>query len=246
MIKQRYQANLIFPAKGKYNHPVGEPVTAVDIYNDKKTSEKIWFIAPKVDGLYYIRAEQLFKEAKQKRKEVFASKGNVNRKDPQQGKAFINEKAVFEFFSISTAGIILLFSAIETGINEAIEMCKNYDYVDIKDKTIFKLGKFIIRYRQNTKLSKEQILFLDIKTKLKKVLPSLYNFESPSNQKFWQTFIELKRIRDSLTHVLKSKSYGAKKLQNSIFAELLDLNFDKLLNDTESLIIFIDEKSNKI
>lgn len=245
MVEQKYQTNLVKPAKLKYEHKTGESVRKVDLYFDKENNEQIWFTAPKVDGLYFKKAEELLNDANHKRNDVKKSKGLVNPKDPQQGNAFINENAVFEFFSIASAGIILLFSSVEANINNAIETCKDVNYFEKKDKTIFKIWKLIVRFRQTSTLTKEEILFLDINTKLKKVLPKLYNFESPANENFWQKFSELKKIRDSLIHITSTKSYGASNYKNSVYAELMDLDFDELLNAIRNLIYYIDNNVHK-
>jgi len=245
MIEQKYQTHLTKPVKLKHVHKTGEPVRKVDFYIDKKNNERICFVAPKVDGLYLKRAKELFKEADKKRNEVIKSKGPVNPKDPQQGNAFINENVIFDFFSITSAGIILLFSSVEANVNNAIESCKDINYFEKKDKTIFKIWKLIVRYRQSRALTKEEILFLDINTKLKKVLPKLYNFGSPAKENYWQQFSELKKIRDSLIHITSTKSYGASNNKNSVYAELIDLDFNELLNAIKKLINYIDNNVYK-
>ncbi|MCX6785728.1 MAG: hypothetical protein NTZ18_02655 [Candidatus Komeilibacteria bacterium] len=242
MIERIIQTELTKPANLKYDHPAGTKVTKVDIYVEKGTSNQIFFSAPKVDGLYFQRAEQLFKEAEEKKKVVFASKGLVNPKDSTQGVAFIDSDAVLDFFSIASAGVVLLFSSVEAQANHLIEIVNPINYIKSKDIVLIKIGIWTMRRKKDVKLSMEEILFLGIEEKLKKVIPGIYNFESPVNEAFWESFKKLKSLRDGLTHPIQDRVYRGPSDKNSVYADLLDTNFNELLRNIKDLIDFLRSK----
>lgn len=219
-----------------HDEKMNQEFEVADHYINRKTKEVVWFVPPKVDGLYFIRAKKLFEKAENKRREVKSSK-----KEFESGiLMYQNKSAVFDFFSLSSAGIILLFCALESCVNEAIEISHNTNYFTKDNKTILNLGRFSIRRKQKVLYSKERLLFLDIKTKINKVLPFLYNFQSPLlNNDFKIIFSFLKYFRDSLIHIKIDKKIGSKSNPNSVFAEMFGFNFNKLLKQTEKLIEYL-------
>jgi len=229
----------------KYDHPKGTPVTVVDQYINKSTGEKVWFVAPKIDAVYYDKAVKFFENAIELKDKVLKSLGPVNPKDQDQGNAFINKEAVFEFFTESCSGIILLFAAVESLVNNLIENASTYNYCKKKKTKIFSVGKYFIERKKNEVLSLEQLLFLSIEEKLKNVLPCLYKFESPANKKFWQDFKTLKLLRDGFIHCTRDHAYGANKGVNSIYSKMFDIDFEKLINNTGDLLIYLKNNTQK-
>ncbi len=229
----------------KYDHPKGTPVTVVDQYINKGTGEKIWFVAPKIDGVYYGKAVKFFENAIELKSKVLKSLGPVNPKDQNQGNAFIDEKTVFEFFTESCSGIVLLFATIESLVNNLIENAPAYNYYKKIKVNSFSVGKYFIGRRKNKVLSSEQLLFLGIDEKLKKVLPCLYKFESPAGKSFWQDFKTLKLLRDGFIHSTRDHAYGANKGVNSTYSQLFDIDFEKLINNIGDLLIYLKNNTQK-
>ncbi len=223
----------------KYDHPKGTPITVVDQYINHNTGKKVWFTAPKIDGLYYNKAVKFFESAIKLRSKVFKSLGPVNPKDSGQGNAFIDQEAVFNFFTEACSGIILLFAAVESLTNNLIENAPEHNYSKELKVNKFLIGKYSIRCKKNKVLSLEQLLFLNIEEKLKRVLPHLYKFKSPASKNFWQDFKTLKLLRDGFIHNIRDKAYGANKEVNSIYSQLFDIDFDKLINNTDDLLKYL-------
>lgn len=241
MNKRIVQTTLTKAAKLKYEHSVGTLVTLIDRYIDKVSGKKTWFIPPKVDGLYLEKAKELINEANKKRGIVLASRGSVNPKDPVQGDAFVDKENLLDFFSLATESVILLYSAVEFLANYSIEKATNLYYNKRKYSPIFKLGVIRFEFKKIVTLSQRDILFLRTEEKLKSVLPQHYSCKSPSQKDFWESFMVLKRFRDDVIHATRNKTYGANQAQNSVFAELLAIDLNKLLTDTEQLLGYIDQ-----
>ena len=229
----------------KYDHPKGTPVTFVDQYINQDTGEKIWFAAPKIDGLYYGKSVKIFEDAIKLRNTIFKNLGPVNSKDSDQGNAFLNKEVIFEFFTETCSGIILLFAATESLVNNLIENAPEYNYCKKIKVNIFSIGKYIIVYKKNERLSLEQLLFLNIEEKLKKVLPCLYKFESPASKKFWQDFKNLKLLRDGFIHSTRKQAYGADRGVNSLYSQLFDIDFEKLVNNIGNLLMYLKDNTKK-
>ncbi|MBI4049735.1 MAG: hypothetical protein HY395_02910 [Candidatus Doudnabacteria bacterium] len=223
----------------KYSHPKGTPVTVVDRYIDPNTKKETWFTAPKIVGVYYKKSIEFFNKALELRTRVFASRGPVNPKDSEQGTAFMDEQAVFDFFTEACSGIILLFGAVESLVNELIEKAPAIPYTEEKRAKIISLGKLSVYWRRQKSLSSQELSYKEIDLKLKYILPSLYSFESPAQKSFWGDFKLLKRLRDSVTHPTKSRAYGASKNMNSIYAEFFGVDFQQLVNGTGDLIKYL-------
>jgi hypothetical protein len=230
----------------KYAHPKGTPITVVDQYTSKSTGEKVFFIAPKIDGVYYGKSVKFFESAINLRENVFHSKGPVNPKDLDQGNAFIDKTAVFEFFTEACSGTILLFAAVESLVNDLIESAHEYNYSKIKKDKILSIGKYFIGYKKSRILSLEQLLFLNIEEKIKNVLPCLYKFEFLSNNNFWQDFKNLKSLRDGFIHCTHNHAYGASRGVNSLYSQLFDVDFEKLVNSIGNLLTYLKNNAQKI
>lgn len=229
----------------KYDHPKGTPVTVVDQYINKSAKEKTWFVAPKIDGVYYGRTVNFFENAIELRNKVINNRKLANPTDPEQGYAFIDQKAVFEFFTEACSGVILLFAATESLANNLIENAPRHNYSKNKKVDIFSIGKYVIGQKKEQLLSSEQLLFLGIEEKLKNVLPCLYNFESPANKDFWQDFRKLKQLRDGFIHCTRNHSYGADRGVNSLYAQLFDVDYEKLINNIGDLLTYLKDNSQK-
>jgi len=229
----------------KYDHPKGTPVTVVDQYINESTGEKIWFTAPKIDGVYYGKAVKFFENTVKLKNKVFNGKGPINSKDPSQGNAFINKEDVFEFFTEACSGIMLLFAATESLANSLIENAPEYNYYNKKKVNIFSVGNYFVSRKNNAVLSLEQLLFLSIEEKLKKVLPCLYKFESPASKIFWQDFKTLKLLRDGFIHCTRNQAYGANRGVNSLYSQLFDINFEKFAYKIGDLLIYLQNNSQK-
>ena len=230
----------------KYDHPKGTPVTVVDQYINEITGEKVWFTAPKVAGVYYNKTVSFFERAIELRDRVLKNLRPVNPRDAEQGNAFIDEKNVFEFFTEACSGIILLFASVESMVNNFIENAPEHNYTKNVKNKIFSTGKYFIERKKNQVLSLEQLLFLNIEEKLKNVLPCLYGFESPANQKFWQDFKTLKLLRDGFIHCTRNQAYGANRGENSLYSKLFDLDFEKLINHIGDLLTYFKNNTQKI
>ncbi len=227
----------------KYDHSKGTPVTVVDQYINKDTGDKTWFVAPKTDGVYFGKAVNFFDNAVELREKVFSNRKPVNPTDPEQGKGFIDRKDVFNFFTEACSGIILLFAATESLANNLIENAPKHNYSKDKKIRMFSIGKYVIKRTENQTLSMDQILFLGIEEKLKDVLPCLYEIESPVNKIFWQDFKTLKKLRDGFIHCTRNHSYGANRGVNSLYAQLFDIDYEKLVNNIGELLTYL--KNNK-
>ncbi len=240
MRKRVVQTKITKPAKIKYSHPIGALITVVDFYINCK-GERTLFNWPKVDGLYFERAKEIFAEAANKRKIVFKSRGPVNPKDLTQGQAFIDEDEVFNFFSLASEGIILLFGAVEALTNTLIEEIPSESYKEQKYIKVIQLRNWRLQKRRTSQLTKEQMLFKNIKKKLKNILPIYYGIEPPAQKGFWASFCLLKKLRDGIMHPSRFKTYGADKETNSIFAELFEVDFKKLVTDIETLLEYLEK-----
>ena len=227
--------------KLKYEHPTGTLVTLVDRYIDKASGNTTWFVSPKVDGLYLEKAKELINEANKKRGIVFASRGPVNPKDHTQGCAFTDEENLLDFFLLTTEVVILLYSAVEFLTNYSIEKAVDLTYKKYKYLSIFHIGGIRLELKKKVTLSQQEILFLRTEEKLKYVLPQHYSCESPSQKVFWESFIKLKHFRDDVIHATRYKTYGASRAQNSVYAELLAVDLNKLLADVEQLLYYLDQ-----
>ncbi len=229
----------------KYDHPKGTPITVVDQYINKNTGEKTWFVAPKVDGLYYGRAVKFFEKAIKLRKKVLASRGFVNPKDHEQGKAFINKDRVFNFFTEACSGVILLFAAVESLTNTLIEKSPKYDFKKKKRAKRISVGRIKIEWEKERALTLDELMFVGIEEKLKNVLPCLYDFKSPASKNFWQDFKKLKRLRNGFIHCTRNHAYGANKGVNSLYSQLFDIDFEKLVNNIGELIEYLDKNTSR-
>lgn len=220
----------------KYSHPKGTPVTVVDRYINKNTNEEIWFVAPKIDGVYYGEAVKFFENAIKLKDKAFKGIGRVNPKDSSQGKAFIDHESVFEFFTEACSGIILLFASVEFLVNKLIENAPKYNYNKNIKVSIFSIGKYAINQKKSQVLSLEQLLFLNIEEKLKNALPCLYEFESPVSKTYWHDFKTLKLLRDGFIHCTHNHAYGADRNVNSLYSQLFDIDYKKLINNIGDLL----------
>lgn len=229
----------------KYDHPKGTPVTVVDQYINKNTGEKIWFVAPKVDGVYFGKAVKFFENAIELKSKVFSSKGPVNPKDSDQGNAFIDQEAVFELFTEASSGVILLFAATESLVNKLIERAPKHNYSKNVKVNMFSVGKYVIGRKKNRVLSLDELLFLSIEEKLKNVLPYLYGFESPADKTFWQDFKTLKSLRDGIIHSTRNHAYGADRGVNSLYSQLFDIDYEKLINNVGDLLTYLNNSSQR-
>ncbi len=229
----------------KYNHPKGTPVTVVDQYISRKTKETTWFVAPKIDGLYFGRSASFFDNAIKLRNKVIKDRKPVNPTDPEQGNAFIDQKAVFEFFTEACSGVILLFAATESLVNNLIENAPKHNYGKDKKNNLFSIGKYAIKRKRSEVLNLEQLLFLGIEEKIKNVLPILYGFESPGNKTFWKYFKTLKQLRDGFIHCTRNHAYGADRGVNSLYAQLFDVDYEKLINNIGDLLTYLKDNSQK-
>lgn len=240
MRKKVIQTKITKPAKLKYNHPVGTPITVVDFYSNRK-GERTFFTWPKVEGLYFERAREIFTETVNKRKIVFKSRGPINPKDLTQGQAFIDENEVFNFFSLASEGIILLFGAVEALTNNLIEEVQSESYIEKRYTKVIQLSNWRLQRRKDVQLTKDRMLFRNIKDKLKNILPICYNIEPPTQRDFWASFCLLKKLRDGIMHPTRVKTYGVDKKSNSIFAELFEIDFEKLVADIEALLEYLEK-----
>lgn len=229
----------------KYDHPKGTPVTVVDQYINKTTKEKTWFVAPKIDGVYYGKAINFFENAIKIRNKVLNNRKPANPTDPDQGNFFIDQKDVFEFFTEACSGVILLFAATESLANNLIEKAPEHNYSKVIKVKMFSLGKYVIERKEKQFLSSEKLLFLGIEEKIKSVLPCLYNFESPVRKTFWQDFKNLKQLRDGFIHCTRNHAYGADRGVNSLYAQLFDVDYEKLLNNVGELLTYLKDNSQK-
>lgn len=231
----------------KYNHPKGTKVTVVDQYINKSTGDKTWFVAPKIDGVYFGKAVNFFDNAIELRKKVLNNRKPVNPTDPDQGKGFINQEDVFNFFTEACSGIILLFATTESLANNLIENAPKRDYKKDRKIRVFSVGKYVLERIEKQALSTEQILFLGIEEKLKSVLPCLYGIETPVNKTFWQDFKTLKKLRDGFIHCTRNHSYGADRGVNSLYAQLFDIDYEKMVNNIGELLTYLknDQKQTE-
>lgn len=227
----------------KYDHPKGTPVTVVDQYINKSTGEKTWFVAPKIDGVYFGKVMNFFDNAIELRNKVFNNRKLANPTDPDQGNAFIDKDDVFNFFTEACSGIILLFAATESLANNLIENAQKHNYSKDRKIKMFSAGRYVLERKSKQSLSSEQLLFLGIEEKLKDVLPYLYGFESPTNKTFWQDFKTLKQLRDGFIHCNRNHAYGANKGVNSLYAQLFDIDYEKLINNISDLLTYLKDNS---
>lgn len=227
----------------KYSYPKGTPVTVVDKYVNTKTGEQTWFKAPKVEGVYYNRSKEFFSKAIELKNKLSRERGPVNPKDPEQGNAYTNENTVFDFFTESCSGLILLFGAVEALTNRLIEQASTLNYEEEKEVKKITFSKLIIRWKKMIGLSLEELSFLSIEKKLKYVLPCLYKIESPASKGFWEDFKMLKRLRNGIIHPTRSNAYGAHENRNSVYAELFEVDFEKLINNIEKLMKYLDDNT---
>jgi len=229
----------------KYDHPKGTPVTVVDKYINPVSKEEILFHAPKVRGMYYGKSVDFFNSAIALKDKCFQSVGLVNPKDAEQGNAFIDNDSVFSFFTESCSGMIMLFAAVESYVNDLIERSANEKYYKILPYKL-SFGRFAIFYKKEKNLTIEERLYLSIEEKIKKVLPTIFNFQSPAQEHFWQDFIQVKKLRNAFMHSTRSKSYGANRGENSVYAQLFDLDFERLVNSVGDLIKYLKTNSNDV
>lgn len=243
-MKTTVKTQLTQPAKLKYDHPAGTKVTLLDKHTSSNSKEETFFEAPLVEGFFFEEAKKYFNMADEKRNEMIGSRGLINPKDASQGYAYRNTDAVFNFFSLVSIGSILLFDAVETATNKYIERTKKA-YKKKTDFILIKLGSWSLRYKRETELNLEQMLYLGIDEKLKSVLPFCYDFAPPTQERFWASFKRLKSFRDSLIHIHGARGYGARTNQNSVFSKLIDEDFNALVTNNEQLIQFIKERCNQ-
>lgn len=230
----------------KYDHPKGTPVTVVDQYMNGNTGEKTWFVAPKIDGVYFGKAVTFFDSAIELRKKVLSNRKLMNPTDPDQGNGFINQEDVFNFFTEACSGIILLFAATESLANNLIENAPKHNYNKSRKIKMFSIGRYVVERKKSQILSLEQLLFLSIEEKLKNVLPCLYGIESPVNKNFWKDFKTLKQLRDGFIHCTRNHSYGADKGVNSLYAQLFDIDYEKLVNNIGELLTYLKDSQKQI
>ncbi|MFH0830612.1 MAG: hypothetical protein V1895_00950, partial [Parcubacteria group bacterium] len=158
---------------------------------------------------------------------------------PTQGIAYLKDKDLLSFFSLATAAIALFHSAIEYRVNHTIEKAEKIEYHQKKKIKLFTIGNFTLSLRRNMQLTKEQLLFLPLREKLTKIVPLVTQKETPANQPFWPTFIELEMLRDDVIHATRQKTYGANRQSNSVFGKLIDVDFMQIENGTRQLLNYI-------
>ena len=107
-----------------------------------------------------------------------------------------DHKLLFDFFEFMMSQIIFAYSAIQAFANVSIP--REFIY---RDKRSYK--KCVEEY---DKEQLERNVSLDVK--LDKVLPEIFNVNTPSGTKVWENYQHLKKLRDRLVH-LKSNDMTA-------------------------------------
>jgi hypothetical protein len=121
-----------------------------------------------------------------------------------------NDKKEFDFLYIleqKMSAIIFAYTAIESFANESIPddfIYKN----ERQDKKCIE---------QFTKIQIERFVSLDIK--LGEILPQIIKVDSPKSTSIWQSYLNLKKIRDSIIHCKSSINNSDNEIWNELLSE---------------------------
>ncbi len=239
MRKRIIETTLAKPAQLKHYHPIGSAVRLIDLWVEK-SGRTTWFGAPDVGNMYLNRAEEFIRFANSKRAIAFASRKSTNPMDTSQGDSFADTDSILDFFELSSAAITLLYAAVEHTVNRLIGRMPKLHYQKMRYITILKVAGIRIQIKKKKIVTVEEALALPLREKLNSLLPTQCNFLPPHSQHFWPEFIFLEKLRHGLIHVTQERAYGAGRQKNLVFAQLLEVDLDKLLKNAEALVQYIN------
>ena len=130
---------------------------------------------------------------------------------------FANDSDVFDVLEALSTSIISAYTAVESFCNDSIP--ENHEYWHSrKNQTILE------------KSDKKQIeRCFSTTSKLRDILPSIYDVEDPKGKIPWRSYIELKRCRDSLIHAKSHETRSVLGDKNNLWDKLFKIQKPHLL-----------------
>lgn len=183
-------------------------VSVVKLRKNKKT---LTIPVPELSAVYINSSYDAWCKYKQIRKESDIDKsikGDVSFKSDYQ--AF----NAIEHLSVS---VIMAYSAIEAFCNDSIPL--NHEYWHNKKSEII------------VEMSNKEDLERRFSTgeKLITILPEIFEVESPKGKKAWQSYIKLKKVRDSLVHAKSAEVRSVGEDENNLWDKLFLLEAPYIL-----------------
>lgn len=102
------------------------------------------------------------------------------------------DKDIFDYFEYIMGSIVLSFTAIDAFTNEYIP--EDYSFEFINDT-------------QSKILTKDEIIWLPIDTRILEILPDIFNTKFSRRKKVWIEYKKLKSLRDRIIHMRSNDLY---------------------------------------
>ena len=199
---------------GGPSHKAGSPVLLTDLACDE-SGVPTGFTAPDASAMAFSIAYRASNEAtKLKNKLRFDQVATPD--GPGQAVSNDNSTELFDFFEAAMQSVVFSFLALECFCNHVINR-ELTEAVEIKRK---KKRIFLSPAQAERQLSTEE--------KLTQIIPKLKGKATPKGKKVWESFVNLKRARDSCVHMKGSSQYsGGDSDDNSLFFFFLHFNISE-------------------
>lgn len=244
-IKPYFKTTLSEPYQGKYYHETGASVVMNMLVNTKSIGDFL-VIIPDPVSLNFNNAQNFIDKCEALKKTINKSKKSMIFSDVFKDESSLvglaiekikeidpnvkiyrdlDSNKVFEYMQSSMGVFISLVTAVESFLNMIIP----YDYIIEKEnkngeKQIFDKDQIVRQFSIEDKIE----LVVNIKRK-----------SDIKQQKFWQSFKEIKKIRNEVIHFKKTEK-KIDELWSPIIVSFFDLDLYKVFDDTVELINFIE------
>jgi len=194
-------------------YKAGSPVTLVTITEIGK-GQVLSFTTPSPPALALSIAIRAARRANELRKRlVFTEKVEsypLFHKKPEVERLITNDRALYDFFEECMIAVAFSFQALETFSNTLIAEEVKRTYLLKRRKEELELSADELQRKASTE------------EKLGTVLPEILSMESPKGKEVWQSFKQLKRIRDMTTHMKAHDAHsGVNVHRETIFYKFL-------------------------
>lgn len=174
-------------------------------------NKSLSFTTPSLTALYISSAEKNWLEYRK-----FRKNSKIDRSIKKKV-FFENDTELFDALELLLLSIISSYTAIESFCNESIP--EDYDYWHHrKSKTIVEKSN-----------KKEIERHFSTSSKLVEILPTIYHVKNPKGTRAWESYVKLKRCRDSLIHAKSNEVRYTIDGENHIWEKLLKIEKPYLL-----------------
>lgn len=188
------------------------------IHKNKDTKDNFVINIPIMPMVFYDSAYTTHLQLKVVKKELF----ELLNKENHTGKYFPDsEHSVYRFIGFATSVITLLCNSLECFANETISNKKYSFKNDLKTKT-----EIFDNYQTQN--------YIDIKTKLFKILPEIFSKKINPNSLFLQPIHKLIELRNDIIHLKLKENLVLER--SEIVRRLLNYDYEKILIDVRYFI----------